>query len=109
VTGYSTLQLWTVIVVLGAGSYGLRFAFLGLFGRRKLPDWALRHLRYAPLAVIPALVAPLVLWPAATEGQPEPARLVAALVTLAVGLVTRNTLAAILGGAFALGIGLALY
>jgi branched-subunit amino acid transport protein len=109
VTGYSTLELWTVIVVMGAGSYGLRFAFLGLFGRRKLPEWALRHLRYAPMAVVPALVAPLVLWPAATGGEPEPARLAATVATVAVGLATRNTLAAILGGAAALAVGLSLY
>lgn len=107
-TGYSSLQLWTVIVVLGAGSYALRFGFLGLVGRRKLPDWALRHLRYAPMAVIPALVAPLVLWPAATGGTPDPARAMAAAVTLVAGLLGRSALVAILAGAVTLAAGLAL-
>ncbi|MEY4696668.1 MAG: hypothetical protein RIT14_1096, partial [Pseudomonadota bacterium] len=44
------------------------------------------------------LVAPGVLWPAATAGQPDPARLAAALVTLGVGLATRSTMAAIAAG-----------
>jgi hypothetical protein len=39
-----------------------------------------------------------VLWPAATAGQPDPARLAAALVTLGVGLATRSTMAAIAAG-----------
>ncbi|MEJ2029735.1 MAG: AzlD domain-containing protein [Maritimibacter sp.] len=45
-----------------------------------------------------AIVAPLVLWPEATGGQPDPARLSAALVTIILGSLTRNTLIAIFGG-----------
>lgn len=90
--------LWTVIVVLGLGTYLIRFSFLGLLGSRTLPGWLLRALRYTPMAVLPGLVAPAVLWPAATQGEVDPARLTAALVTIAVGVVTRNLLAAIIGG-----------
>ena len=74
-SGYSTAQIWIVILAMGVGTYAIRFSFLGLIGGRKLPAWVLRHLRYAPMAVIPALIAPLVLWPQATQGQPDPARL----------------------------------
>lgn len=90
--------LWLVIAGLGLGSFGLRFLFLGLVGNRPMPAWVLRHLRYTAVAVIPALVAPMVLWPEATGGTPEPARLSAAAATLAVGLLTRSVLAAILAG-----------
>ena len=62
--------LWLVIAALGLGSFGLRFVFLGLIGDRQLPDWALRHLRYTAVAVLPALVAPLVVSPAG--GNPIP-------------------------------------
>lgn len=93
-------NIWLVIVALGLGTYLIRFSFLGLIGRRNLPEWVLRHLRYTPVAVMPGLVAPLVIWPAATGGSPDPARLAAALVTLGVGLWTRNVLVSIvLGGA----------
>ncbi|HCP80720.1 MAG TPA: AzlD domain-containing protein [Octadecabacter sp.] len=92
--------IWTIIIVLGIGTYLIRFSFLGLIGGKDLPEWALRHLRYTAVAVLPGLVAPLVLWPAANGGEIEPARLSAALVTFAVGLLTRNVIAAItLGGA----------
>ena len=91
--------LWTVIILLGLGSFALRFAFLGLIGNRPMPDWIMRHLRYTAVAVLPGLVAPLVVWPNATDGVLDLPRLAAALTTLAVGYMTKNVLAAIFSGA----------
>ncbi|MCB1328059.1 MAG: AzlD domain-containing protein [Maritimibacter sp.] len=95
-------QIWTVIAGLAAGTFLIRFSFLGLVGDRPLPEWLLRLLRYTPVAVIPGLVAPLVLFPQATGGTPDTARLTAAAVTVAVGLLARNTLYGIAAGAAAL-------
>ncbi len=94
-----TGELWLVIVLLGLGSFGLRFVFTGLIGDRPLPAWVLRHLRYTAVAVLPGLVAPLVVWPEATGGSPDAPRLAAAVVTIAVGVLTRNMLLAIFLGA----------
>lgn len=91
-------EFWIVVPVLAAGTYLIRFSFLGTLGARPLPAWLTRCLRYTAVAVLPALVAPGVLWPAATGGETDPARLAAAGVTLAVGLATRSTMAAILAG-----------
>jgi len=91
--------LWIVIIGLGIGSFFLRFVFTGLVGDRVMPAWLLRHLRYTAVAILPALVAPQVIWPAATDGQTDPARLAASAVTLVVGLLTKNVIAAILSGA----------
>ena len=91
--------LWIVIVGLGVGSYLFRFGFIGIIGDRNLPPWILRHLRYTAVAVLPGLVAPLVLWPPATGGELDAPRLVAAVVTIIVGLKTRNPLVAIGFGA----------
>jgi branched-subunit amino acid transport protein len=90
--------LWIVIIGLGLGSFFLRFVFIGLVGNRTMPAWLLRHLRYTAVAVLPALVAPQVIWPSATGGDPDPARLAAAAATLAVGLITKNVLGAMLAG-----------
>ena len=90
--------LWFIIIGLGVGSFALRFAFTGLVGDRTMPPWLLRHLRYTAVAILPALVAPQVLWPAATGGTPDPARLAAAAMTLTVGVMTKNLLAAIFSG-----------
>lgn len=94
-----TGTLWTVIIVLGIGSFGLRFVFTGLVGNRAMPDWLLRHLRYTAVAILPALVAPQVIWPAATDGVFDTPRAAAAAAALAIGLLTRNVLMAMLAGA----------
>ncbi|MDH2326472.1 AzlD domain-containing protein [Cereibacter sp. SYSU M97828] len=93
------MKLWIIILGLGVGTYLLRLSFLAFAGGRQFPEWALRHLRYTAVAVLPALIAPGVLWPAATGGQPDPARLAAAAATIAVAVWTRNTLWAIGAGA----------
>ena len=97
-TGWSDATIWMIIVALGVGTFTIRFSFLGLLGDRELPDWLLRHLRYTAVAILPALVTPMVLWPNATGGQTDPARLTAAILALAVGYWTKNAIATIATG-----------
>lgn len=99
-------ELWIVIAALALGSFLLRFAFLGFVGDRPLPAWLLRHLRYTAVAVLPALIAPMVLWPTATDGTFDLPRGAAAFVALATGLIWRNVLVAIFSGAATLYLGL---
>ena len=91
-------SIWITIIALGIGTFLIRFSFLGLLGGRDLPEWLTRHLRYVPVAVLPGLVAPLVVWPEATGGQADLARSLAALTALAIGALTRSVLGAIFGG-----------
>lgn len=98
-TQIDPVTMWTVIIGLAIGSFALRFTFIGLVGDRPMPPWLLRHLRYTAVAILPALIAPLVVWPAATEGQPDIARMAAAAMALGVGVLTKNVLAAIFSGA----------
>lgn len=100
--------IWIVIIGMALGSFGLRFVFLGIVGDRPLPPWLLRHLRYTAVAILPALVLPLVIWPAATDGQPDTPRLLAAFATVAVGMFTRNVVFAMLAGAGTLFVSLTL-
>lgn len=95
---FSGTEIWAIIVVLGLGTYLIRFSFLGLVGDRRMPDWVLRHLRYTPVAVLPGLVAPLVLWPQATGGETDPVRLAAALATLALSWWRKSLLWGVFGG-----------
>jgi branched-subunit amino acid transport protein len=90
--------IWTVILALGIGTYLIRLSFLVLIGGRTVPPRAMRLLRYVPVAVLPALVAQLVVWPAATEGALDPPRMIAAVAALGIGAATRSTLGAIGGG-----------
>ncbi|MEM9582945.1 MAG: AzlD domain-containing protein [Pseudomonadota bacterium] len=95
---YTDTEIWGLIFAMGIGTFLIRFSFLGLIGDRKLPDWILRHLRYTPVAILPGLVAPLVLWPDATGGDPDPARLAAAAATLTIGYLTKGVVRAMLAG-----------
>lgn len=95
----SDTTIWTVIGLIGLGTFIIRFSFMGLIGRRQFPEWALRLLRYTPVAVIPGLVAPMVFVPLAGQSLPDPVQLAAAGATLAVGLWRKNAIAAMLAGA----------
>ena len=99
---YPDATIWGIIIAIGIGTYLIRFSFLGLVGGRQLPEWALRHLRYTPVAVLPGLVAPLVLWPQATGGETDPARLAAAAAAFGVALWRRNVLWGVVAGAVTL-------
>ena len=102
-------SLWFIIFALGIGSFMLRFSFLGLVGDRPLPGWALRYLRYTAVAIIPALIAPMVALSNEANSGPEPVRLIAAIVTFSIGAWTRNVIVAICTGAITLGLGLYLF
>ncbi|MEM6635875.1 MAG: AzlD domain-containing protein [Pseudomonadota bacterium] len=94
----SAAHIWFIILALAAGTFLIRFSFLGLIGNRNLPDWVLRHLRYTPVAVIPGLVAPLVLWHDGVPGVLDPAQIAAAIATVTVGMWRKSLLSAILAG-----------
>ncbi|THH34381.1 AzlD domain-containing protein [Aliishimia ponticola] len=97
-----TLQLWIIIIGLGLGSFLIRFLFLGFVGDRPLPPWLLRHLRYTAVAILPALVAPLVVWPAGNDGVPHPSYMIAAAAAFLLGYFTKNVALAVAGGALSL-------
>lgn len=92
---YSTGEIWLLIAVIGAGTFLIRFSFLGIIGDRKLPPIVLTLLRFTPVAVLPGLVAPLVV---GSDGG-DPARFLAAAATVLVGWRTKSLLAAIGTGA----------
>jgi len=98
----SDAQIWALIGCMAVGTFLIRFSFLGLVGDRPLAAWLLRLLRYTPVAVIPAIVAPLVAFPAATGGETDPVRLAAAVAALAVGAWRRDVILAVAAGALVL-------
>ncbi len=93
----SDASIWTVILCLGAGSFLLRFSFLGLIGNRPMPDWLLRHLRYTAVAFIPALIIPLTTF--RSDGALDGIQIAAGIVTLGISYWTKNVFAAIFLGA----------
>ena len=61
-------------------------------------------MRYTAVAVLPALVAPLVVWPEATGGEVDITRMSAAAATIVVGYITRNVIWSMVAGAATLGL-----
>lgn len=91
-------EIWTIIISLGVLTFAIRFSFLGLMGERNLPNWVQRHLRYTAVAVLPALITPLVLWPEAKDGALDAIWIAACVTTLAIGYLSRNSVWAIAAG-----------
>ncbi len=94
------LSLWLAILLIGAGTFGLRFAFLPLAGRVALPSRLIRALRYVPAAILSAIVLPaLCVGPSGMLdigiGNPK---LLAGIAAVLIAWTTRNMLATILLG-----------
>ena len=105
---YDTAEIWFIIASLAVGTYLIRFSFLGIIGARPMPPFVLRLLRFTPVAVLPGMVAPLVVWPDATGGDFDPVRGAAAAATVAVAYWKRNALWGVAAGAATLYAGLIL-
>lgn len=82
----NSFDFWLLTVLLGLGTFLIRFSFLGVFGQQSLPDWIQLYLKYVGVAVFPALVAPLVMWPEVAGDEVDPIRIVAALLAFLTGL-----------------------
>jgi branched-subunit amino acid transport protein len=91
-------KVWFIIISMAIGTFFIRYSFLGLLGDRELPDWVLRHLRYVGVAVLPGLIAPLILWPEATGGTPDLARIMATIAAVMIGIWKKSVIGAVVLG-----------
>jgi branched-subunit amino acid transport protein len=91
------MTMWIVVILAGIATFGMRFVFIGLFGRIGIPVTLERSLRYIAPAVLAALVLPAVLAP---DGSVEPINpyLLASIVGGAAAWKTKSIGAAILVG-----------
>ncbi len=94
----SNLEVWITIVGLAVATFFIRFSFIGILGGRRMPDWLLTALRYVPVTILPALIAPAILWPEVTGGQFEPLRATAAVLTFALAWVLKSPMLGFLCG-----------
>jgi len=91
-------SFWIVTLALGAATYAIRLSFLAWSQERTFSPRVKRLLEFVPVTVLPALIAPVVVFPDAMGGAFDPVRVVAALAALAVGLATRSVIAVIVIG-----------
>ena len=99
----SDAVVWAAVVVIGLGTFGLRFSFLYLEGRsRGVPHGAERALRFVPPAVLAALVLPSLAVSDGTVAIAGNARLAAGALASVVAWRTEDILATIVAGVGAL-------
>jgi len=103
VTTISSGEIWVVIFVAAAGTFALRFSFVGVLkrGPEEIPDLARRALRLIPAAVMAALAVTGITNPEVSF-DPWNERMLAALLAAVVAWRTKNVVATIAAGMAAL-------
>ncbi len=99
----AALKIWAVIVVVGVLNYASRLSFIAFFARRTVPPALARALRYVPVAMLTALIVPMILPgpPIEVPAVPTP-KMVATLVAFAVAWFTHSTVKTLVAGMAAL-------
>lgn len=49
---------WLLILAIGVATYAIRLSFVTIFGKREIPAFVLRVLRFVPMAVLSAIIWP---------------------------------------------------
>ena len=93
------MNIWLIFLLGGFLTFGMRFAFIYLFGKVEIPDTLRRALRFVPPAVLSAIIFPELL---IQSGQYQYSlmnfRLLAGIVAVLVAWKTKNTMLTILVG-----------
>ena len=97
----SPLELWTMLLGMGLVTFALRYSFIALFGRFRVPGWLEHALTFVPAAVLAALVVPAVALQGGEVSLANP-RLWAGVLAALIAYATKSVLWTIAGGMVAL-------
>jgi branched-subunit amino acid transport protein len=93
------MNIWIVMIVLGLLTFAIRFSFIALLERIKLPVTFQRALRFVPIAVLSAIIAPeLGYYKEALTLSPTNPRLLAGIVATLVAFWTKSVVWTLLAG-----------
>jgi branched-subunit amino acid transport protein len=95
-------KLWLVIVLVGTANYLVRLSFIALLAKATIPPLARRALRFVAVAMLTALVVPMIVGGAGGGGAAANPRIAAAIVAGVVAWFTRSTAWTLAGGMAAL-------
>ena len=97
------MNIWLVMLLGGLITFSIRFSLIYLFGKFEIPEAIRRALRYVPPAVLSAIIFPeLFLRDGMLDLSLENTRLLAGLVAILFGWLSKNTLVTIIAGMLAL-------
>ncbi len=95
----SGLEGWLTVIVCGLVTLAARASFIVLPPDTQVPVWLRGGLKYVAVAVLPALIAPDVLYREMASGEiVNVYRIVAALVAMLVAYRTRSILGTLASG-----------
>jgi len=87
------MNLWLLLLAMGAVTFASRIFMIALMGRVQVPDLLVRALKYVPPAVLSAIIAPELLRPAGVlDVSLSNARLLAGVAAILVAWRTRSIL-----------------
>ncbi len=93
------MNIWIVMITVGLLTFLTRLSFIALLERIKLPAAFQRTLRFVPIAVLSAIIAPEIGYPDnALFLSPQNPRLLAGVVATLVAYFTKNVVWTILAG-----------
>jgi branched-subunit amino acid transport protein len=93
------MNIWIVMIVLGLLTFATRLSFIALLERIKLPTTFQRALRFVPIAVLSAIIAPeLAHYNNVLALTPTNPRLLAGIVATIVAFWTKNVFWTLLAG-----------
>ncbi len=99
----SGATLWLTMIAMGLITFALRASFIALSDRFKLPPSVQRALRFVPVAVLPAIVVPaLVFREGGLELTLSNEKLLAGIVAGVVAWYTKSVIWTIVAGMIAL-------
>jgi len=93
------MTLWILMISVGLLTFLTRLSFIALLERIQLPAAFQRALRFVPIAVLSAIIAPEIGYPDnALFLSPQNPRLLAAIIATLVAYFTKNVVWTIVAG-----------
>jgi len=93
------MTVWLTILLAGLVTYTTRLSFIQVYGRRQIPAWIARSLRFVPPAVLTAIIFPeLLMQDGGLNISIGNFRLLAGIVATLVAWRTKNVMLTVLAG-----------
>jgi len=91
--------LWVTIIIVGLLTLGIRLSFMVFMGKMRISPRAQQALRFVPVAVLSALIAPALFFPhGSLDVSLSNNRLIAGILAILVAWRTKNVLLTIFTG-----------
>ena len=91
--------LWITIIIVGLLTLGIRLSFMVFMSKMRVSPMAQQALRFVPVAVLSALIAPALFFPSGSLNVSlSNIRLIAGILAILVAWRTKNVLLTIFSG-----------